>query len=124
METLAGVLQDEVHIHALGLVGSSLVRVRVARAVGSRPGNDPGLPACMNTDPKNAIILMLCTFTPSGTTTCMHFFEHVAAALARIHMGSICESYESDGQSMHATGDGVDKGMKRTWLCPKQRRGW
>ena len=63
METLAGVLQDEVHIHALGLVGSSLIRVRVARAVGSRPGNDPGLPACMNSDPENAIIMMVCTFT-------------------------------------------------------------
>lgn len=76
----------------------------------------------MNSDPENASILMVCTFT-LWDHNMYSIFEYVAAALARIQMGSICESCKSDGQSMHATGNGVDKGMKRTWLCQKQRRG-
>ena len=40
----AGVCHDEIDVHALGLVGSRLVGVRVARAVGSRPGDVPWLP--------------------------------------------------------------------------------
>ena len=43
-EARARVCHDEVDIHALGLVGSRLVGVRVARAVGSRPGDVPWLP--------------------------------------------------------------------------------